>query len=138
MYVQKKSSDCTSFTLFLLSCQKTASTTLKEWDKCCRIISVPTFWKYILPCHFFFYNYRLHAVVSCNTSNTTKLLLLCVFVCRCMHWGIFRERAEWKKVKKEVMHKVLTTYVCVGTLIGSGTGESDELMAPFVNHKTAH
>ncbi len=36
------------------------------------------------------------------------------------------------------MHKILTTHVCVGTLIGSGTGEGDELMATLVNHKTAH
>lgn len=33
---------------------------------------------------------------------------------------------------------VLQTYVCVWTLVSSGTGEGDEFMAPFVDHKTAH
>jgi len=30
------------------------------------------------------------------------------------------------------------THVRVGTLVGSRTGKCDELMAPFVDHKTAH
>lgn len=33
---------------------------------------------------------------------------------------------------------VLQTYVCVWTLVSSGTGEGDELMAPFVDHEAAH
>lgn len=32
---------------------------------------------------------------------------------------------------------VLRTYVCVWTLVGAGTGEGDEFMTPFVDHKTA-
>lgn len=33
---------------------------------------------------------------------------------------------------------MLQTYVCVWALVSSGTGEGDEFMAPFVDHKTAH
>lgn len=30
------------------------------------------------------------------------------------------------------------TYICIGTLVGSGTREGDKLMAPFVDHETAN
>lgn len=46
--------------------------------------------------------------------------------------------AECWKVRNKVVLKEFTTYVCVGTLVGSGTGEGDKLVASFVNHKTAH
>ena len=42
-----------------------------------------------------------------------------------------------KLLNGEVILKV-RTYICVRTLVGSGTGEADEFMAPFVDHKTAH
>lgn len=53
-----------------------------------------------------------------------------VVVCLCVQIDALRYQ--------EIMHDVLKTYICVRTLVGSGTGEGDELMAPFVNHKTAH
>jgi len=30
------------------------------------------------------------------------------------------------------------THICVGALVGPWTGERNKLMAPFVDHKTAH
>lgn len=39
--------------------------------------------------------------------------------------------------KGRVGHELLT-YICVGAFVGSRTGEADELMAPFMDHKTAH
>lgn len=47
-----------------------------------------------------------------------------------MHSGVCTE-------KPGVIKKAFT-YICIGTLVGSGTREGDKLMAPFVDHETAN
>lgn len=62
-------------------------------------------------------------IASCTVLECNKNIILCL----CVQTDALRYQA-----------KVLRTYVCVRTLVGSRTGEGDEFMAPFVNHKTAH